>query len=491
MRHVVPTKCLPSVVLHSRYDRIRSRTVIKNRHENKLNLLSMRQKKPLFNVKDTLKIFDFDKPIPSYVKETLSLGPRNPVLERFDEKEVLTELDCFLDYCGNHHVPDSTITDINIKTLHYIKICKKQRTPRHIEKTKQFLNLNGLVVVPYDKGIGFCLMPRASYEKRLDPIIELPQFQRYEAKRKNAKHPVLKEEERIVGILNQLKSEEKISEDLYKSLKPVGSLAPRLYGLAKVHKDNVPLRPIVSMPGSAYYKIAKQVADWLKLVPECQINTSTEKINRKLKDVNLKQNECLISFDVCSLYTNVPVNEAIQICADLLFKKVHFENIDKDTFIILAEIACKDMIFSTHNGFYVQRDGLAMGSPPAPHLANGWLSSFEKVVQGNSLFYERYMDDIICEIKKDEIDDRLKTINNLHPSLSFTHELEKDNKIPFLDMLIVNTNGKLASRWYRKPTDTGLTLNFHALAPLKYKKICCYQFDQKNLQILFHMVLFS
>ena len=40
----------------------------------------------------------------------------------------------------------------------------------------------------------------------------------------------------------------------------------------------------------------------------------------------------------------------------------------------------------------------------------------------------------------------------------------------FLDMLIINTNGKLASRWYRKPTDTGLTLNFHALAPLKYKK---------------------
>ena len=33
-------------------------------------------------------------------------------------------------------------------------------------------------------------------------------------------------------------------------------------------------------------------------------------------------------------------------------------------------------------------------------------------------------------------------------------------------MLIINTNGKLASRWYRKPTDTGLGLNYHALAPL-------------------------
>ena len=103
------------------------------------------------------------------------------------------------------------------------------------------------------------------------------------------------------------------------------------------------------------------------------------------------------------------------------------------------------MIFSTYNGFYIQNDGLAMGSPPALHLANGWLISFEKRKQGNCIFYERYRDDIICELKKVEIEDMLKIINDLHPSLSFTYELEKDNKIPFLDMLIINNNGKLAS----------------------------------------------
>ena len=40
----------------------------------------------------------------------------------------------------------------------------------------------------------------------------------------------------------------------------------------------------------------------------------------------------------------------------------------------------------------------------------------------------------------------------------------------FLDMLIHNDRGKLSSSWYRKPTETDLTLNFHALAPFKYKK---------------------
>ena len=475
----VPNKCLPSVIFHSRHARKTNRQCVKLRHTKKLSVLSQRQNKPLFNVKNTIRVFEFDKHIPLYVKETLSLGPRNPILDKFNDKEVLTELDCFLKYCVDHNVPDPTITDINIKTLHYIKTCKNQKTPRHINMTKKFLEENKLVAVPFDKGIGFCLMPRKSYEDKLNPIINLPQFQKYEVKRKNAKHPVLKEEERVIETLSKLKKEGKIDEEMYKSLKPVGSQAPRLYGLAKVHKEDVPLRPIVSMPGSPYHRIAKQVADWLSLVPECKINSSTMKINKALKDISLNENECLVSFDVVSLYTNVPVDEAIHVCAELLFKHVCFETLDKETFITLAKLACKDTVFSSHDGYYVQIDGLAMGSPPAPHLANGWLNSFEKSIQGTSSFYFRYMDDVICTINKDEINDRLKTINNLHPCLTFTHELEQDGKIPFLDMWIINKGGKLSSKWYRKPTDTGLVLNFHSLAPLKYKKSVVISFVRR------------
>ena len=157
----------------------------------------------------------------------------------------------------------------------------------------------------------------------------------------------------------------------------------------------------------------------------------------------------------------------VQICTD--------GSVDRETFKTLAEIACCNTIFSTHDGFYIQKDGLAMGSPPAPHLANGWLSTFDKTIQGESRFYERFMDDIICEIKHDKIDERVRIINNLHPSLSFTYELEVDRKLPFLDMLIHNDRGKLSSSWYRKPTETDLTLNFHALAPFKYKKFSGHQ----------------
>ena len=398
------------------------------------------------------------------------MGPRNPVMEKFDEKEVLVELDCFLKFCNDKHVSDAAITDLNVKTLNYIKTCNKQKPPRHVQMTKQFLKDNNLLAVPYDKGIGYCIMPRETYEQKLEPIINLPQFKKYVDTRKNAKHPILKEEERVTERLNKMKKDGKISEKLFDELKPVGSQAPRLYGLAKVHKEGTPLRPIVSMPGSAYQPVAKKVAFWLSHVPECKINTSSDKIAKQLSTTKLSENQSLISFDVVSLYTNVPVKESIKVCADLLFNRMSIEGIDKDTFIELAELACCNVVFSTHQGFYIQEDGLAMGSPPAPHLANGWLSTFDKNIQGNSIMYERYMDDIIRTIDNDKIQDELLRINNLHSCLSFTKEMEKDNAIPFLDMLLHNNKGNLSSSWYTKPTDTGLTLNFHALAPLKYKK---------------------
>ena len=470
LRDKIPYHCLPSVVVYSRLDRIENRKIVVATHVKKLKELSLRQQKPLFNVSNTVKICNVSKTIPNYVMQTLAMGPRNPVMEKFDEKEVLVELDCFLKFCKEHHVADSAITDLNIKTLNYIKTCKKQKTPRHVSMTKEFLKENDLLAVPFDKGIGYCIMPRETYEKKLEPIINLPQFEKYVDGRKNAKHPILKEEDRVTDVLRNLKNDGKISETLFNELKPVGSQAPRLYGLAKIHKDGTPLRPIVSMPGSAYQRVAKKVASWLAQVPECNINTSPDKIAKQLPNIKLSENESLISFDVSSLYTNVPVKESIEVCADLLFNRVSFDGIDKETFIKLAELACCNVVFSTHLGYYVQKDGLAMGSPPAPHLANGWLSTFDNVIKGESEFFERYMDDILRTVKNDEVDTELNRINNLHPCLSFTSELEIDGKIPFLDMLILNSDGILSSSWYRKPTDTGLTLNYHALAPVKYKK---------------------
>ena len=131
-------------------------------------------------------------------------------------------------------------------------------------------------------------MKRADYEEKLSTILQLPQFEKVTQTRKNAKHPVFLEEERVVKKLKQLRNENKIDDTIYNKMHPTGSQPARLYGLGKVHKTAIPVRPVLSMPGSVYHPIANLVTEWLNVVPECQINTSSQKISDSLKSVELE-----------------------------------------------------------------------------------------------------------------------------------------------------------------------------------------------------------
>ena len=127
--------------------------------------------------------------------------------------------------------------------------------------TKKYLKDNNLLAVPFDKGVGICIMKKETYFEKMSKILELPQFKKYVKPRKNAKNPVLKEEERVQDILKNLLESGKIDAALHNQLKPRGSQPPRLYGLAKVHKSGIPRRPVLSMPASSYHKIGEYVAD--------------------------------------------------------------------------------------------------------------------------------------------------------------------------------------------------------------------------------------
>ena len=90
--------------------------------------------------------------------------------------------------------------------------------------------------------------------------------------------------------------------------------------------------------------------------------------------------------------------------------------------------------------------------------------------------YIRYLDDVVRDIKKQRAEEKLAEINDLNPALKFTAEREQreaeeeKSSLMVLDLKIINNAGNLTSTWYSKPTDTGLILNYHALAPQRYKK---------------------
>ena len=82
---------------------------------------------------------NLDEDPPRYVMDTISLGPKNAVLEQFNPHDILAELDGLLSYCKENEVTEDIISDINVKTINYIKKCKRQKSFRNIQATKRYL----------------------------------------------------------------------------------------------------------------------------------------------------------------------------------------------------------------------------------------------------------------------------------------------------------------------------------------------------------------
>ena len=115
-----------------------------------------------------------------------------------------------------------------------------------------------------------------------------------------------------------------------------------------------------------------------------------------------------------------------------------------------------------------QIDGVAMGSPLAPTLANMFISHLEKTWLNASnrnapVQYYRYVDDIFCVFDADKQDFKefFRFINNYHSNIKFTYECDP-SKLPFLDVNITTRDGRIERCVYRKPTYTNLVLNFNA-----------------------------
>ena len=98
-------------------------------------------------------------------------------------------------------------------------------------------------------------------------------------------------------------------------------MPPKFYGLHKIHKPDIPLRPIVSSQGSVTFGVAKVLNKMYKpLVMSHHHIHSTEDSVEQANKVTLLPGECLSSYDVTALFTAVPVDPALGITKDLLEK---------------------------------------------------------------------------------------------------------------------------------------------------------------------------
>ena len=382
-RQEIPSGLLPSVLSHLRRELKLNLATLAQKHRNKLDLLSQRQGKPLSNIEETIKILD-GIVLPETLLNYLALGPKHPVKDQFNEMHFLADVDNLLHGMKLNGASNDDLNEVNALAQWYCRKMRKQRPDPMLKKVNSYLKKEGIKAVPFDKGMGFCMMKEETYWNKLNDILQGEQFKRDDRRRKSDKDTVITNENRFNATLKQMKDDNKISDEVYNAIRSTGAQPARLYGLAKVHKKDTPLRPVLSLPGSQYDRINKWLAKLFEKVPGANIETSTQEVCKEIRDIKLEDDETIFSMDVKSLYTNVPVLEAISIACEALYDSNSAPDMEQDTLTQLMQLAVTNVWFMCGTDWYIQTDGVAMGASMAVILSNMWMKKFEAAISAQN-----------------------------------------------------------------------------------------------------------
>ncbi|XP_055523233.1 uncharacterized protein LOC129717381 [Wyeomyia smithii] len=157
----------------------------------------------------------------------------------------------------------------------------------------------------------------------------------------------------------------------------------------------------------------------------------------------------LFSLDVKSLYTNVPVQYALECIGERWSEVEKHTKIDRRSFLAAVKLVLDSTYFTYRGIYHMQKFGVPMGSPLSPVIAN--------------LVMERLEQE--CMYKAEQ-----KQIGMLvYRRLQFTVEREESGRLKFLDMMLTRRNGIVEKSWLPKQ-EKGRYLDFNSESPFTHKR---------------------
>jgi hypothetical protein len=175
---------------------------------------------------------------------------------------------------------------------------------------------------------------------------------------------------------------------------------------------------------------------------------NSKEIVQVLGSLQVNTHDIMVSFDIESLFTKMPIRET----TDLL--RCHFE---EDVLGLFRHVLITSY-FTFNEQFYGQTNSVATGSPLSPVIANFYMEDYENAALESAPLIPRclfhYVDDafVIWEHGPEKLKDFVHHLNSIHQSIQFSMETEIEGHLPFLDLDIY-------SRPDGKPTHTTLYLN--------------------------------
>ncbi len=260
----------------------------------------------------------------------------------------------------------------------------------------------------------------------------------------------------------------------------------RFYVTLKAHKlksgqtvDHLKSRPIVSCPGSLLHPLGIWVDSQLQKVAQIipSYFSNSFELKQELLSLNLPPNARLFTADAISMYTNIPTSQALTDINEML---AYYRDTVDSSFPYSATREGLRLVM-TNNYFqfggltFKQKNGTAMGTPPAPPYATIYYGKYEAEIlethKNSLLLYRRFIDDVlgIFLLSDDPSDtqarwETLQNDMNKSPGLSWEFS-ELTDRLDFMDLNLHLTNGKITTSLYEKPMNLHLYIPPHSAHP--------------------------
>ncbi|KFD59091.1 hypothetical protein M513_00254 [Trichuris suis] len=267
---------------------------------------------------------------------------------------------------------------------------------RHIKealyiKSNSTINRDNGVVVSEVWGV---LLERTVYMQKINEVLKNPVY------RPIKEDPTEKTRKALIRILDSFAGETQdlVLSKISRSLFYIGnSRCPELYGLPKIHKPGVPLRPVVSSVNSVTSKLCSYLKNIIQpLTGKRDSNVKNcKEFCIALKSVRSQPSDLMVSYDVKDLFTSIPIKYTINLLQTLL--------IADNTISLRTKLNPTDIVklvsFCMHEGnyfrfqdsFFSQKDGAPMGSPLSPILAEIFMEHLEEKAFSTACFRYSYL----------------------------------------------------------------------------------------------------
>ena len=253
------------------------------------------------------------------------------------------------------HQEEQLRSDVQ-RCLSQTGILSPNLTKRQTAAIKELKVDSDTIIPPADKGNATVLLDKQEYNRKVRELLDDRSYQPIK------KNPTLKIERKVTEVLQSLEKNGKLPNDLRKRVQNQQSSSPQLYGLPKIHKTSCPLRPIFSSINSPTYHLSRYLVNILSPLwgntPHFVRNS--EDFVKKIRGLQVKNEDKLISFDVKSLFTKVPIDLSLQIIDRRLREDNTLSDrttLDPPTITTLTELCLRTTYFQYSNEFFEQKDG--------------------------------------------------------------------------------------------------------------------------------------